>query len=62
MFGFGTSALATLLVIFGSPVVMCALMYVLVRLEPPVRQPMWLVDATTVDDADGVPADAESAA
>lgn len=43
MFGFGTSGLVTLAVIIGAPVVMCALLYVLVRLEPPVRRPMWLV-------------------
>jgi len=43
MFGFGTSALATFALIIGAPVVMCALLYVLVRLEPPIRRPMWLV-------------------
>jgi hypothetical protein len=43
MFGFGTSAVATLAVIIGAPLVMCALLYVLVRLEPPLRRPMWLV-------------------
>jgi hypothetical protein len=43
MFGFGTSALATLAVIIGTPLIMCALLYVLARLEPPVRRPMWLV-------------------
>lgn len=45
MFGFGTSALATLAVIVGTPLLMCALLYVLVRLEPPVRRPIWLVGA-----------------
>ena len=43
MFGFGTSAVATFAMIIGAPMLMCALLYVLVRLEPPVRRPMWLV-------------------
>lgn len=43
MFGFDTSAVATLAVIIGAPMAMCALLYVLVRLEPPLRRPMWLV-------------------
>ena len=45
MFGFGSSTLATLAVIIATPLFMCALLYVLVRLEPPVRRPMWLVGA-----------------
>lgn len=43
MFGFGSSTVATLAVIIGAPAVMCLLLYVLVRLEPPTRRSVRLV-------------------
>lgn len=62
MFGFGTSALATIALILGAPVAVCALLYVLVRLEPPMRRPMWLVGAEAVRGRPERPEESESAA
>lgn len=44
MFGFGTSDWATVALILLAPIGVCALLYVLARLEPPLRRTMWLVD------------------
>jgi hypothetical protein len=62
MFGFGTSTAATIAMILSAPVLMCVLLYVLVRLEPPIRRPMWLVDAAAEESRGDIHANAESAA